>query len=86
MVKVTSMITYLVFYINEFSKVIKSTNDVSFNILAEYGVLDYLEKHYGVLHTQGRLFVVMDIMEILQERGYFPVDLRITDLLERVYD
>ena len=70
----SKMLHYLVFYVAAFSEVIKSTNDVGFRVLSEYGILDYLESCYEPLHTQGRLYVLTDIVEILIDRGYFPAD------------
>ena len=72
--QVSPILRFLVFYIDEFSRVIKQTNDVGYNILAEYGLLDYLEECYEPLHTQGRLYVLTDIVEMLIERGFFPND------------
>ena len=63
---------FLVFYIDEFSRIIGQTNDVSYKIFMEHGVLDYLENFYEPLHTQGRLYVLTDIVEMLIESGYFP--------------
>jgi len=71
--QVSPILRFLVFYIDEFSRVIKQTNDVGYNILTEYGVLDYLEECYEPLHTQGRLYVLTDIVEMLIERGFFPI-------------
>ncbi|MCL1832313.1 MAG: DUF3791 domain-containing protein [Oscillospiraceae bacterium] len=72
---------FVIFYIAEFAKVINSTHDVSFNVLTEHGVLDYLEKHYEVLHTQGRLYVLTDIVEMLIDSGYFPKDSSTADIV-----
>ena len=66
------ILRFLVFYIDEFSRLIEKTNDVGFSILTEYGILDYLEECYEPLHSQGRLYVLTDIVEMLIERGYFP--------------
>ena len=66
------LLRFLVFYIDEFSRVIERTNDVSYSVFVEYGILDYLEKFYEPLHTQGKLYVLTDIVEMLIERGYFP--------------
>ena len=37
-----------------------------------YGVLDYLENHYDVLHTTGCQFMNKDIDEFLEIRGFVP--------------
>jgi len=70
----SKILHYLVFYIAAFSEVINATNDVGFNVLSKHGVIDYLESCYEPLHTQGRLYVLTDIVEILIDRGYFPKD------------
>jgi len=43
-------------------------------VLNKYGVLDYLEECHEPLHTQGKLYILTDIVEMLIERGYFPKD------------
>jgi len=68
------LLRFLVFYIDEFSRATGKTNDISYSIFTEYGVMDYLEKFYEPLHTQGRLYVLTDIVEMLIARGYFPKD------------
>ena len=77
----SKVLHYLVFYISAFSEVIHSTHDVGFNILSEYGIIDYLEDCYEPLHTQGRLFVLTEIVEMLIERGYFPEDSSTFDII-----
>ena len=37
-----------------------------------YGVLDYLENHYDVLHTTGYQYMNKDIDEFLEIRGLVP--------------
>ena len=70
----SKILHYLVFYVAAFSDVIKSTHDVGFKVMSEHGILDYLESCYEPLHTQGRLYVLTDIVEMLIDRGYFPKD------------
>jgi hypothetical protein len=78
---VSPQLLFVIFYITEFSKIINTANDVSFNILSEHGVLDYLEQNYEPLHTQGRLYVLTDIVEMLIESGYFPKDSAPADII-----
>ena len=66
------LLRFMVFCISVFAETINSTNDTSYNVLSKYGVLDYLEESYETLHTQGRLYIITDIVEMLIERGYFP--------------
>ena len=75
------LLRFLVFYIDEFSRVIGKTNDAGYNVFIEYGIMDYLEKFYEPLHTQGRLYVLTDIVEMLIARGYFPKDSTPFDIL-----
>ena len=37
-----------------------------------YGVLDYLENHYDILHTTGYQYMNKDIDEFLKIRGLVP--------------
>ncbi|MCL2627660.1 MAG: DUF3791 domain-containing protein [Oscillospiraceae bacterium] len=69
---ISPVLRFMVFYINEFSKVIGRSNDVGYKVLLENGILDYLEDCYEPLHTQGRLYVLTDIIEMLISKGYFP--------------
>lgn len=39
------------------------------NLFNNYGVFDYLEQHFDVLHTTGDRFLVNDIDEFLKIRG-----------------
>ena len=66
------LLRFLVFYIDEFSRVIEQPNNIGFEVLSDYGILDYLEECYEPLHSQGRLYVLTDVVEMLIERGYFP--------------
>ena len=36
--------------------------------LGRYGVLDYLSRHYDVLHTQGHRWLLEEIDELIQRR------------------
>ena len=37
-------------------------------VLAEHDVLDYLEKHYEILHTQSAQWIVEDIDNYITQR------------------
>lgn len=41
-----------------------------YDLFDQYGVLDYLENGYDVLHTQGKEWLMKDIDEYLKNRGY----------------
>ena len=36
--------------------------------LGHYGVLDYLSRHYNVLHTQGHRWLMEEMDELVQKR------------------
>lgn len=52
----------------------KAKNELSgeeaYKIFEKYGVLEYLQEGYEVLHTQGKEWLVNDIKEYLKIRGY----------------
>ena len=37
-------------------------------VLDQYGVLNYLEDNYGVIHTQGAQWILADIDEFIDHR------------------
>ncbi len=37
-------------------------------VLDQYGVLEYLEDNYGVIHTQGARWIVEDMDEYIENR------------------
>lgn len=41
-----------------------------YELFEKYGVLNYLQEGYEVLHTQGDSWIVDDIDEFLRVRGY----------------
>ena len=41
-----------------------------YNLFNQYGVIDYLENGYEVLHTQGKDWLMSDIDCFLKNRGY----------------
>lgn len=41
-----------------------------FELFEKYGVLDYLQQGYDVLHTQGDKWIINDIEDFLKIRGY----------------
>jgi len=40
----------------------------AFQIFKEYGVLDYINNHYGILHSYGAGYLVRDIDEFITTR------------------
>jgi hypothetical protein len=49
-----------------------SMGDVS-TLFAEHKVLDYIEKEFGIFHTEGDEAVFIDISEYLKSKGALPV-------------
>lgn len=41
--------------------------DQAISIFSEYNILDYLNEHYEVLHTQSRQWLIAEIDEIINE-------------------
>lgn len=41
-----------------------------YELFKKYGVLNYLQEGYDVLHTQGDAWLINDINEFLKIRGY----------------
>ncbi len=41
-----------------------------YELFEKYGVLNYLQEGYEVLHTQGDSWIIDDIDEFLKFRGY----------------
>ena len=41
-----------------------------YDLFDKYGVIDYLEKGYDVLHTQGKDWLMEDIDKYLENRRY----------------
>lgn len=46
------------------------TGKQAYDLFEKYGILDYLEAGYDVLHTQGEEWLMNDIDEYLKIRGY----------------
>lgn len=46
------------------------TGEEAFEIFKQYGVLEYLKNGYEMLHTQGEEWIINDITEFLENRGY----------------
>jgi hypothetical protein len=65
---------FLVHCVGAYSDAEGVRRDEGFEILSRYGVLDYLLESYEPLHTQGRLNILTEIVEMLIERGYYPKD------------
>ena len=59
---------FLSFCIEQYKKEKKLTGSEAMLYLNKYGVLDYLEEHFDVLHTQSRQWLLEDIDEYINLR------------------
>ena len=59
---------FLSFCIEQFKQKHHLTGEQAMKELDEYGVLDYLERHYEILHTQSAQWIVEDIEEFINNR------------------
>ena len=62
-------IAYFVsFCIEQYKKAKQISGAEAMKELDRYGVLDYLEEHYGVLHSQSYQWILEDIDEFISVR------------------
>lgn len=59
---------FLSFCIEQYKQKHHMTGEQSMSELDKYGVLDYLERHYEVLHTQSAQWIIEDIEEFIKNR------------------
>jgi len=62
---------FSVFCIESLSDALKISGDRVYKMLTEKDNLldNYIIKHYEPLHTQGKDYIVRELIELLQERG-----------------
>lgn len=60
---------YMVAIINEFAKAHSLTNSQAYRYLERYKAIDFLDRHYGIAHTQRFEDVVSDITVYCQRFG-----------------
>ncbi len=56
---------FLSWCIEEYSKVLKLDGSATMKLLAQKGILNYLNQNFEVLHTQGRQWIMEEITEKL---------------------
>lgn len=61
---------FIVFCMEIYKSKKSITGKEVYRIFEKYGVLNYLQEGYEVLHTQGDSWIVDDIDEFLRVRGY----------------
>lgn len=59
---------FLSFCIEQYKQAHNLTGEQAMQVLDRYGVLDYLEEHYGVIHTQGAQWIIADMDEFIENR------------------
>ena len=61
---------FIIFCIEYYKEKENLSGEYVYDLFNEYGVVDYLEKGYDVLHTQGKDWILEDIDRFLSNRGY----------------
>ena len=61
---------FIIFCIEYYKGKENLSGEYVYDLFNEYGVVDYLEKGYDVLHTQGKDWILEDIDKFLCNRGY----------------
>ena len=61
---------FIVFCMEIYKSKKSMTGKEVYELFEKYGVLNYLQEGYEVLHTQGDSWLVNDIEEFLDVRGY----------------
>lgn len=61
---------FIIFCIEYYKDKEKLSGEEVYNLFDKYGVLDYLEKGYDILHTQGKDWLMEDIDIYLDNHGY----------------
>ncbi len=59
---------FISFCIEQYKNAKGLTGEQAMSELANYGVLDYLEEHFEVLHTQSHQWILEDIDEFIRIR------------------
>lgn len=59
---------FISFCIEQYKNQKGLTGEEAARILGQYGVLDYLNTHFGVLHTQSKQWIMADIDEFIEIR------------------
>ena len=61
---------FIVFCLENYKSDNWLTCEEVYDLFEKYGVLNYLQEGYDVLHTQGKEWLMNDINEFLKIRGY----------------
>ena len=63
-----NILYFVSFCIEQYKNAKNLTGDQAMLELDRYGVLEYLEKHYEILHTQSSQWILEDIEEFIKIR------------------
>lgn len=66
---------FVIFCIENYKVYRNLSGKETLKLFNDYGVLDYLEQYYDVLHTTGYQFMNRDIDEFLEIRGVVLTEL-----------
>lgn len=61
---------FIVFCIEYYKNKKKLSGEYVYELFSKYGVINYLETGYDVLHTQGMNWLMEDIDKYLENHGY----------------
>ncbi len=59
---------FVAFCIEEYGAAKNMASNKVLDLLSKYGVIEYLSECYGVLHTQGRQWLIEEIDEFIEIR------------------
>ena len=66
--KIKDISYFISFCIEEYMNTKGVNEEEVINTFSEYGVLDYLNKYFDVLHTQSRQWLIEDIDDFINQR------------------
>lgn len=62
-------VEYIIALISEFAKVHSLTTNQAYCYLERYKAIDFIDKHYGIAHTQSFKDVIFDLTAYCQRFG-----------------
>ena len=66
---VKDKVEYIIALVNEFAKAQSLAHSQAYRYLERYKAIDFIDKHYGIAHTQSFKDVVSDITAYCQRFG-----------------
>ena len=68
-VGIKDKVEYIIAFIREFAKTYSLTSSQAYRYLERYNVIDFIDRHYGIAHTQRFEDVITDITAYCQRFG-----------------